>query len=141
VYIAAFIPDKGESVSSLIADPPPGAPVPPILPPVDGFLRLDRDKFAASFAADLPPQQAAFLADSQVPWGIDALAGAVTDPAWRSKPSWYLVATDDHMIPPPAQRAMAERAGSTVSDTPGSHAVYVSQPKAVARVVLQAVAA
>ena len=141
VYIAAFVPDKGESVSSLIADPPPGAPVPPILPPVDGFLRLDRDKFAASFAADLPPQQAAFLADSQVPWGIDALAGAVTDPAWRSKPSWYLVATDDHMIPPPAQRAMAERAGSTVSETPGSHAVYVSQPKAVARVVLQAVAA
>jgi pimeloyl-ACP methyl ester carboxylesterase len=141
VYIAAFAPDKGESVSSLIADPPPGAPVPPILPPVDGFLRLDREKFAESFAADLPAQQAAFLADSQVPWGIDALAGAVTDPAWRSKPSWYLVATDDHMIPPPAQRAMAERAGSTVSETPGSHAVYVSRPKAVARVVLQAVAA
>ena len=138
VYIAAFAPDKGESVSTLIADPPPGAPVPPILPPVDGFLQLDRSKFAESFAADLPPQQAAFLADSQVPWGVEALAGTITDAAWRSRPSWYLVATDDRMIPPPAQRAMAERAGATVSETPGSHAVYVSQPEAVARAVLQA---
>ena len=138
VYIAAFAPDKGESVSTLIADPPPGAPVPPILPPVDGFLHLDRSKFAESFAADLPPQQAAFLADSQVPWGVEALAGTITDPGWRSRPSWYLVASDDRMIPPPAQRAMAERAGATVSETPGSHAVYVSQPDAVARAVLQA---
>src|SRR3954454_4250043 len=111
VYIAAFAPDQGESVSTLIADPPPGAPVPPILPPEDGFLFLDRDKFAASFAADVPAAQAAFLADAQVPWGLEALNGAVSDPAWRSKPSWYLVATDDRMIPPPAQRAMAERAG------------------------------
>jgi pimeloyl-ACP methyl ester carboxylesterase len=140
-YIAAFAPDKGESVNSLIADPPPGAPVPPILPPTDGFLFLDRDKFAASFAADVPAAQAAFMADSQVPWGVDALGGVVTEPAWRSKPSWYLVAADDHMIPPPAQRAMAERAGATVTETPGSHAVYVSNPAAVAAVIAQAVAA
>jgi pimeloyl-ACP methyl ester carboxylesterase len=140
-YIAAFAPDKGESVNSLIADPAPGAPVPPILPPRDGFLFLDRDKFAASFAADVPAAQAAFMADSQVPWGVDALGGAVTEPAWRTKPSWYLVAADDHMIPPPAQRAMAERAGATVTETPGSHAVYVSNPAAVAAVVAQAVAA
>jgi pimeloyl-ACP methyl ester carboxylesterase len=140
-YIAAFAPDKGESVNSLIADPPPGAPVPPILPPTDGFLFLDRDKFAASFAADVPAAQAAFMADSQVPWGVDALGGAVTEPAWRTKPSWYLVAADDHMIPPPAQRAMAERAGATVTETPGSHAVYVSNPAAVAAVIAQAVAA
>lgn len=138
VYIAAFAPDKGESVNSLIADPPPGAPVPPILPPRDGFLLLDREKFAASFAADLPAQQAAFMADSQVPWGVDALGGAVSEPAWRVKPSWYLVATDDRMIPPPAQRAMSERAGSTVTETTGSHSVYVSQPAAVAAVVAQA---
>lgn len=138
VYIAAFAPDKGESVSSLIADPPPGAPVPPILPPVDGFLFLDRDRFAESFAADLPAGQAAFMADSQVPWGVDALGGAVVEPAWRVKPSWYLVAADDRMIPPPAQRAMAERAGSTVSETPGSHAVYVSCPAAVAAVITEA---
>ncbi|HEY0691543.1 MAG TPA: alpha/beta hydrolase [Kribbella sp.] len=138
VYIAAFVPDKGESVNTLIADPPPGAPVPPILPPKDGFLFLDREKFAASFAGDLPPQQAAFMADSQTPWGVDALGGAVSEPAWRVKPSWYLVATDDRMIPPPAQRAMAERAGSVVTETTGSHSVYVSQPAAVAALIAQA---
>ncbi|WP_199850410.1 alpha/beta fold hydrolase [Streptomyces sp. CMB-StM0423] len=137
-YIAAFAPDKGESVDSLIADPPPGAPVPPILPPQDGFLFLDREKFAAAFAADLPAAQAAFMADSQVPWGVDALAGAVSVPAWRSKPSWYLVSTDDRMIPPPAQRAMAGRSGATVTETPGSHAVYVSRPATVAAVITQA---
>src|SRR3954467_11401606 len=125
-YIAAFAPDSGESVNTLIADPPPGAPVPPILPPVDGFLFLDREKFAASFAADVPSRQAEFMADSQVPWGVDALGGAVGEPAWRSKRSWYLVATDDHMIPPPAQRAMSERAGAEVVEVPGSHAIYVS---------------
>jgi pimeloyl-ACP methyl ester carboxylesterase len=139
-YIAAFAPDKGESVNTLIADPPPGAPVPPILPPVDGFLFLDRDKFAASFAADLPDQLAAFMADSQVPWGVDALGGTVTEPAWRHKPSWYLVATEDRMIPPPAQRMMAERAGATVVEVIGSHAVYVSQPAAVADLIRQTAA-
>ena len=138
VYIAAFAPDKGESVNSLIADPPPGAPVPPILPPQDGFLFLDRDKFAASFAADVPAKEAAFMADAQVPWGLDALGGTVTDPAWRTKPTWYLVASDDHMIPPPAQRSMAERAGATVAEVPGSHAVYVSQPAAVTELIKQA---
>src|SRR6201997_3272078 len=141
VYIAAFAPDRGESVSSLIANPAPGAPVPPILPPQDGFLFLDRSKFAASFAADVDPELAAFMADSQVPWGLEALAGAVSVPAWRSKPSWYLVATDDKMIPPPAQRQMAQRAGSVVSEVAASHAVYVSQPQAVAALIAQAAAA
>jgi pimeloyl-ACP methyl ester carboxylesterase len=140
-YIAAFAPDKGESVGTLVSNPAPGAPVPPILPPQDGFLFLDRDKFAASFAADLPAAQAAFMADSQVPWGVDALGGVVSEPAWRTKPSWYLVAADDRMIPPPVQRAMSERAGSTVTETPGSHAVYVSNPAAVAAVIAQAAAA
>ena len=138
VYIAAFAPDTSESVNTLIADPPPGAPVPPILPPQDGFLFLDRDKFTESFAADLPGKQSAFMADSQVPWGVDALGGQVSDPAWRSKPSWYLVATDDRMIPPPAQRAMADRAGATVSESEGSHSIYVSRPTAVATVIGQA---
>jgi pimeloyl-ACP methyl ester carboxylesterase len=138
VYIAAFAPDNGESVNTLIADPPPGAPVPPILPPTDGFLFLDREKFHASFAGDVPAEQAAFMADSQVPWGVDALGGAITEPAWRTKPSWYLVATEDRMIPPPAQRAMSERAGSTVVDAAGSHAIYVSQPAAVAALIQQA---
>ena len=138
VYIAAFAPDKGESVNTLIADPPPGAPVPPILPPRDGFLFLDREKFHASFAADLGAEQAAFMADSQVPWGVGALGGSITEPAWRVKPSWYLVATEDRMIPPPAQRAMSERAGSTVTEASGSHSIYVSQPEAVADLIRQA---
>ena len=138
VYIAAFAPDAGESVNALIANPAPGAPVPPILPPQDGFLFLDRDKFAQSFAADVPADLAAFMADSQVPWGVEALNGAVTEPAWRSKPSWYLVATDDRMIPPPAQRAMSERAGSTVTEAPGSHSIYVSQPRTTADLIERA---
>ncbi|MFG1663877.1 alpha/beta fold hydrolase [Streptomyces sp. Y7] len=138
VYVAAFAPDKGESVSTLIADPPPGAPVPPILPPQDGYLFLDRNKFAASFAADLPANLAAFMADSQVPWGVDALNGAVSQSAWRTKPAWYLVAADDRMIPPPAQRAMAERIGARTVEAPGSHSIYVSQSAAVADVIRQA---
>ena len=138
VYITAFAPDKGESVSTLIADPPPGAPVPPILPPADGFLFLDREKFAESFAADLPAADAAFMADSQVPWGVEALNGAISDPAWRSKPSWYLIATDDRMIPPPAQRAMSGRAGSTVTEQAGSHSIYLSQPHATVELIKQA---
>lgn len=136
VYIAAFAPDKGESVNTLIANPPPGAPQPPILPPKDGFLALDKGKFAASFAADVAPDEAVFMADSQVPWGIGALSGAVTTPAWRSKPSWYLVSTEDRMIPPDAQRAMAKRAGAKVSEAKGaSHSVYISQPEAVAKAI------
>lgn len=138
VYIAAFAPDRGESVASLIKDPPPGAPVPPILPPQDGFLALDKTQFAASFAADVAPEKAEFMADSQVPWGVVALNGAVTEPAWAAKPSWYLVATDDRMIPPAAQRTMSKRAGSSVVEVKGSHAVYVSQPEAVAELIQKA---
>jgi len=135
VYVAAFAPDTGESVSTLIANPPPGAPVPPILPPVDGFLFLDSMKFAASFAADVQPDLASFMAASQVPWAVSALEGKVTAPAWKSKPSWYLVATDDKMIPPDAQRMMAKRAGAAVVEAKGSHAIYVSQPQAVAKLI------
>ena len=138
VYVAAFAPDTGESVASLIANPPPGAATPPILPPQDGYLFLDRSKFAASFAADVKPAQAAFMADSQVPWGVAALQGQVTTPAWKSRPSWYLVTADDHMIPPPAQRQMATRAGATVVETAGSHAVYISNPQVVADLIERA---
>ena len=138
VYIAAFAPDKGESVASLIKDPPPGAAVPPILPPKDGYLFLDRSKFAASFAADVDPERAAFMADSQLPWGVEALGGTITEAAWRSKPSWYLVASDDRMIPPPAQRQMAKRAGASVVEVAGSHAIYVSRPDAVAELIATA---
>ncbi len=132
VYIAAFAPDKGESVSTLIQDPPPGAPVPPILPPQDGYLFLDRAKFRPHLRLTWTKTKAAFMANSQVPWGVEALGGTISEPAWKTKPSWYLVATDDKMIPPPAQRFMSHRAGSTVVEVAGSHAIYVSQPHAVA---------
>jgi pimeloyl-ACP methyl ester carboxylesterase len=138
VYITAFAPDKGESVQSLIKDPPPGAPVPPILPPVNGYLFLDKEKFPASFAGDVEKGKAAFMADSQVPWGVEALSGAISDPAWKHKPSWYLLVTDDKMIPIAAQRLMAKRAGSTVVEVGGSHAIYVSNPKAVAEIIEKA---
>ena len=138
VYITAFAPDKGESVASLIKNPPPGAPVPPILPPQDGFLLLDKAKFPASFAGDVEPGKAAFMADSQVPWGVEAFSGTISEPAWKSKPSWYLIVTDDKMIPPDAQRFMSKRAGSTVVEVKGSHAIYVSQPEAVAALIEQA---
>ena len=138
VYIAAFAPDKGESVQTLIAGFPTDGPIPPILPPRDGYLFLDRDKFHEAFAGDLSASDAQFMADSQVPWGVGAPAEAVTEPAWRVKPSWYLVAKDDHMIPPPAQRSMSERAGATVVEAPGSHAIYVSRPEAVASLIEQA---
>jgi pimeloyl-ACP methyl ester carboxylesterase len=138
VYIAAFAPDKGESVAALIKDPAPGAPVPPILPPQDGYLSLDKAKFAASFAADVAAEKAEFMANSQVPWGVAALTGSISEPAWKSKPSWYLVATEDRMIPPAAQHFMSKRAGSTVSESKGSHAVYVSKPEAVAAIIRKA---
>jgi len=138
VYITAFAPDAGESVGTLIANPPPGAPVPPILPPVGGFLMLDKAKFPESFAGDVAREKAEFMADSQVPWGLDALNGAVSTPAWKTKPSWYLVVTEDKMIPPPAQRFMSERAGATVKEVGGSHAIYVSNPQAVADIIKEA---
>jgi pimeloyl-ACP methyl ester carboxylesterase len=138
VYIAAFAPDRGESVSTLIKDPVPGAPVPPIMPPVDGYLLLDRAKFPESFAGDVRPETAAFMADSQVPWGVNALGGTISEPAWRTKPSWYLLTTDDKMIPAAAQRLMSKRAGATVVEIKGSHAIYVSQPQAVANLIEKA---
>ena len=138
VYVCAFAPDKGESVGSLIAGFPADGPQPPILPPRDGFLFLDRDKFHASFAADLPADQAAFMADAQVPWNVAAPAGAITEASWRTKPSWYLVTTEDRMIPPPAQRTMAGRMGATQSEVTASHSVYVSQPETVATLIAQA---
>src|SRR3989449_4487694 len=138
VYIAAFAPDKGESVSSLLKDPPPGAPVPPILPPQDGYLFLDKAKFPASFAADVDEEKAAFMADSQVPWGVEELSGTISEPAWKTKPSWYLVATDDKMIPPPAHRFMLQRAGATVIEVAAGHSIDVPRPEAVGRLIEQA---
>ena len=138
VYIAAFALDKGESVSALIKDPPPGTPAPPILPPVDGFLLLDKAKFPASFAADVSPEKAEFMADSQVPWGVNAVGGTISEPAWKVKPTWYLLTTEDKMLPPDAQRLMSKRAGATVVEVKSSHAVFLSHPQAVAHVIDEA---
>ena len=139
VYIAGWIPDKGESVNSLIKDLiPPSAPAPPILPPQDGFLLLDKAKFPTAFAGDVDPERAAFMADSQVPWGLAAVGETISEPAWKTKPSWSLVATEDRMIPPDAQRFMSKRAGATVVEVAGSHAVFVAQPEAVADLIVQA---
>ena len=140
VYITAFALDNGESVGALIKNPAPGAPVPPILPPQDGFLLLDQAKFPASFAGDVKPEIADFMAASQVPWGLEALNGVVTDAAWKTKPSWYLITTEDRMIPPAAQRFMSKRAGSKVVEVKSSHSVYVSHPDVVASLIEQAAA-
>jgi len=140
-YIAAFAPDAGESVNTLISGFPKDGPQPPILPPKDGFLFLDRGKFHDSFAGDVAPEEAAFMADSQVPWGADALSGKISEPAWRTKQAWYLVTTEDKMIPPVAQRAMSQRAGANVTEVAASHSVYVSHPDAVATLIEQAAAA
>ncbi len=140
VYIAAFAPDKGESVNTLIGGFPKDGPAPPILPPQDGFLLLDREKFPDSFAGDVSADQAAFMADSQVPWGVGAL-GTISEAAWGNKPSWYLLTTEDRMIPPPAQREMSGRAGATIEEAVASHSVYVSQPTAVAALIEKAAAA
>jgi pimeloyl-ACP methyl ester carboxylesterase len=99
---------------------------------------LDVEKFPASFAADVAADKAAFMANSQVPWGLAALNGTITQAAWKTKPSWYLIATDDKMIPPPAQHFMSKRAGSTVVEVKGSHAVYVSNPQAVVALIEKA---
>jgi pimeloyl-ACP methyl ester carboxylesterase len=138
VYINAFAPDNGESVATLTKELPPDAPVAPLLPPQDGYLLLDKGKFPAAFAADVDPARAAFMADAQLPWGVEAVAGTISQAAWRSKPSWYLIATGDRMIPPAAQRRMAQRAGATVIEVAGSHAIYVSQPAAVAGIIATA---
>jgi pimeloyl-ACP methyl ester carboxylesterase len=141
VYVAAFVPDKGESVNTLIEGFPKDGPQPPILPPKDGFLFLDREKFHDSFAGDVDAELAAFMADSQLPWGVGALGGTISEAAWATKPSWYLLTTEDRMIPPPAQREMSGRAGATVEESAASHSVYVSQPAAVADLIKKAASA
>jgi pimeloyl-ACP methyl ester carboxylesterase len=132
VYLAAFAPDAGESVLQLASTPTPGAPPAPLLPPKDGFIQIDPAKFASAFAADVDPAVTHFMAASQVPWGLGAVGAKISAPAWKAKPSYYLLATQDLMIPPAAQRAMALRAKATLVETSSSHAVMLSKPGDVA---------
>lgn len=128
VYVAAFVPDVGESVEKLIAG---GAP-PPVQPSADGFLFFDLKVFPQAFAQDLTPDQGRFLAAAQVPPAAAAFATPVSNASWKNRRSWYVLATEDRIIPPAAQRQMAARAQAQITEVAGSHAVYVSQPKAVA---------
>lgn len=130
VYVTAFAPDAGESVQTLLAGG--GGPPPPLQPSADGFLFFDPSVFPQAFAQDLPAEQGAFLAASQIPTAGACFGTPITTAAWRSKPSSYVLATEDRVIPPPAQRQMATRANATITEVRGSHAVYVSQPVAVA---------
>ena len=138
VHITAFAPEKGESAETLIQNPPPGAPVPPIKPVQDGFLYLDRSKFAASFAADVDPEFAALRGDSQVPLGSRSTRWQGVGTGLEVQARWYLISADGKMFPPEAQRATAARAGSTVVEVKGSYAVYVSQPQVTADLIEQA---
>lgn len=132
VYLAAFAPDAGESVAKLAATPVPGEPGAPLLPPKHGFLIVDPARFATAFAADVDAGTTAFMARSQVPWGLDAVGGIVTTPAWKTKPSYFLVTTQDRMVPPTAQRTMAKRAHAKTEEIASSHAVMMSHPDEVA---------
>lgn len=130
VFVTAFAPDAGESVSSLLEAG--GGPPPPLQPTPDGFVFFDPAVFPQAFAQDLPADRGAFLAASQIPTAGACFGTPITQAAWRTKPSAYVLATEDRVIPPPAQRQMATRANATITEVRGSHAVYVSQPDGVA---------
>jgi pimeloyl-ACP methyl ester carboxylesterase len=136
VYIAAYAPDAGESTKTLASKPQPaGTPTAPVLAPNDGFLTLDKTKMPMSFAADVDPALARYMANSQVPWGLGAIGGTVTKPAWKSKPVYYLLATQDRMVPPALQREMAQRAKAKIVEEDSSHAVMLSHPDAVVKII------
>ena len=137
VYVAAFVLDAGESLFKMLKDAPPD-PNSPILPPADGFIWLDKNKFHANFCADVPSSKAKLMADSQVPLGLAAFNTDLSVAAWKTKKSWYIVATEDKMIPPDAERGMAKRANAEVTEIKSSHAVYISHASEVARVIEKA---
>jgi pimeloyl-ACP methyl ester carboxylesterase len=138
VYVAAYVPAAGESLGSLVASAPAGAASPPILPPENDSVLLDKAKFPAAFAADLRAEEAEFMAASQTPLGLAALDGKISHPAWQDKPTWYLLTTEDKMIPPMQQRQMAERTPAEISEVASSHAVFLSHPKIVAALIEKA---
>jgi pimeloyl-ACP methyl ester carboxylesterase len=138
VYVAAFVADAGESVQTLTADRVPGGSKPPFLPAGDGYLLFDTSKFPQVFGQDLPSETSSFMAAALKPWAIASMAGKVTAAAWRVKPSWYVVATDDRLVHPSLQRRMAEAAGARIVEVAGSHAIYMTQPETIAKTIVQA---
>ncbi|MCY1666344.1 alpha/beta fold hydrolase [Rhizobium sp. SL86] len=138
-YIAAFVPDAGESVALLNDEPAkPGEAKAPVMPPRDGFLLVDPAAFPLAFAADVAPEKTRFMAAAQVPWGLMAATTPVSRAPWKTKPSFYLVATADRMVPPSAQRRMAYRAGASVFEIDSSHAVMLSHPLETANFIATA---
>jgi pimeloyl-ACP methyl ester carboxylesterase len=134
VYISAFVPDANQTLLQLLQSGLP-APTSGTLPPdSNGFVWYDRAKFHASFCADLSDEQASFMADAQIPLSASVLGSSITNPAWKTKSSWYIVATEDHELSPDAERLAAKRAGAVVTEIKGSHVVFISQPKAVSAV-------
>ncbi|WP_409527492.1 alpha/beta hydrolase [Rhizobium leguminosarum] len=140
VYIAAFAPAAGESVFDLATAPTPGEEGAPLLPPSDGFILVDPAKFPAAFAADVDISTTRFMAAAQVPWGLGAVQTKITSPAWKQKPSYFMVTAQDRMVPPSRQRSMAARAGAKVIEIQSSHAVMLSHPKDVVDFITSAAA-
>lgn len=138
VYIAAFAPDAGESPAQIEQSMPPATKA--IKPTNDGYFFVDPALFAADFAADVPVAKAEFMAVSQVLISADSFTSQIKSPAWKSKPSWYMVATDDRMINPEQERKMAKRANAKVVEVKASHSVYVSHPKETAKLIEEAAA-
>ncbi len=135
VYVSAFAPDEGESLGSLLASGGPVDPKSGILPPEEGYVWYDKAKFHEGFCADLPEDLASFMADSQIPVAASAFGYVNTAPAWKTKPSWYCVATEDHTIPPDAERFFGQRMGAKVTEIQGSHVIFISQPEKVADII------
>jgi pimeloyl-ACP methyl ester carboxylesterase len=133
VYVAAFQPDTGETLGGLIKQQPPASNS--IIPAGEGYVIVDPKAFHADFAADLPAPDTNFMAISQVPISTSVFGTPITNAAWRNKPSWYVVATEDREINPDLERFTAKRAGSTTIELKGSHAIFLSQPAAVAKLI------
>ena len=131
VYLAAYAPDAGESAFDVASKPHAGEPSAPLLPPQDGFLLVEQSKFPTAFAADVDPSLTTFMAAAQVPWGLAAVQTKITNPAWKQKPAYFMLTTQDHMIPPVLQRAGAKRAGAQLREIESSHAVMLSHPDEV----------
>lgn len=140
-YIAAFVPGVGETVAALNEAPEePGETKAPLLAPQDGYLLVDPARFSEAFGADVDPATTRFMAAAQLPWGLASVITPLTHAAWKTKPSFYLVASADRMIPPSAQRRMAKRAGAITTEISSSHAVMMSHPRDVAAFIAAAAA-